>query len=70
MKKFIYEDLEAKYENTEFKKVPGKSPEIIFFNANGEELERVDVSKMKRTELNQLLVAKGIPSKAKAHDEV
>jgi hypothetical protein len=59
VKKFIYEDLEAKYENTSFKKVPGKSPEMIFFNSNGEELERIDISKMKRDELNDFIQAKG-----------
>ena len=69
MKTFIYEDLEAKYDRTSFKKVPGKSPEIIFFNANGEELERLDISKMKRDELNALVKAKGIPVKS-GHDEV
>jgi hypothetical protein len=32
VKKFIYEDFEAKFDNTVFKKIPGKSPELIFFN--------------------------------------
>lgn len=69
MKTFIYEDLEKKYQRTSFKKIPGKSPEMIFYNDNGEELERLDISKMKRDELNALIVAKGIPLKGK-HDEV
>ena len=69
MKKFIYEDFEKKFERTTFKKVPGKSPELFFYNANGEELERMDISKMKRDELNQLVKAKGIPMKS-GHDEV
>ena len=69
VKKFIYEDLEKKYERTTFKKIPGKSPEMIFYNTNGEELERIDISKLKRDELNALIVAKGIPVKGK-HDEV
>ena len=69
VKKFIYEDLENKYERTTFKKIPGKSPEMIFYNLNGEELERIDISKMKRDELNALITSKGIPAKGK-HDEV
>ena len=69
VKTFIYEDLEKKYQRTSFKKIPGKSPEMIFYNDNGEELERLDISKMKRDELNALIVAKGIPLKGK-HDEV
>merc|ERR1711899_474183 len=69
VKKFIYEDLEKKYERTTFKKIPGKSPEMIFYNTNGEELERIDISKLKRDELDALIVAKGIPVKGK-HDEV
>ena len=69
VKKFIYEDFEKKFERTTFKKVPGKSPELFFYNANGEELERMDISKMKRDELNQLVKAKGIPMKS-GHDEV
>ncbi len=32
VKKFLYDDLEAKYENTYFKKVPGKSPQMMFFD--------------------------------------
>ena len=42
---------------------------MIFYNTNGEELERIDISKLKRDELNALIVAKGIPVKGK-HDEV
>ena len=69
VKKFIYEDFEKNFERTTFRKIPGKSPELIFFNANGEELERTEISRMTRSELNQLVSAKGIPSKSK-HDEV
>ena len=72
VKKFIYEDFETKYENTVFKKIPGKSPEIIFLNRNGEELERIDISRMTRDELNRLVDAKGVPKKShkeQVHDE-
>ena len=60
------EDLETLFDNTEFKKVPGKSPEAIFFNQNGEELERMDISKMLRSELVALLDKKGIARKSKS----
>ena len=43
---------------------------MIFYNANGEELERIDISKLIRSELNALLVKKGIPLKGASHDEV
>ena len=71
MKNFIFEDFEKKYENCVFKRVPGKSPELIFFSKNGQELERLDISKMKRDELNELVVAKGIALKQSktVHDE-
>ena len=32
----------------------------------GEELERLDIAKLSRVELNKLLVAKGIPTRADA----
>jgi len=69
VKQFIFEDFEKKYERTTFKRMPGKSPEMIFLNANGEELERVDIAKMTRQELNKFVQAKGISLKSN-HDEV
>ena len=69
VKNFIYGDLESKYTRTEFKKIPGKSPEIIFFNQAGKEMERTNIEKYSRDELNKMLVSKGIPKK-NGHDEV
>jgi len=60
VKRFIHEDLETLFLNTEFKKIPGKSPEMIFYNKNGEELERMDISQMLQSELVALLDKKGI----------
>jgi len=62
VKSFIYGDFEAKFERTQFKKIPGKAPEIIFFNQGGKEIERINIEKMTRDELNQLLATKGYPS--------
>ena len=60
---YLQEDLETLFLNTEFKKVPGKSPEMIFYNQNGEELERMDISKLLQSELVALLDKKGIARK-------
>ena len=49
--------------NSEYVKIPGKSPELIFYNKNQEELERIDISGMLRSELVELLDKRGIPRK-------
>ena len=49
MKNFIYGDFESKYDRTVFKKIPGKSPEIIFFTQSGKELERLNIEKFDRS---------------------
>lgn len=63
VKRFIQEDLETLFDNTEFKKIPGKSPEMIFYNQHGEELERMDIANLVRSELVALLDRKGIARK-------
>jgi len=70
VKRFLQEDFETLYENTKFKKVPGKSPELKFFNQHGEELESLDISRMTRSELNKLVAAKGIPRKPQSHNDL
>ena len=47
----------------------GKSPEIVFYNAEKEELERIPIDKMTREELNQLMTDKGIEKKVAKEDE-
>jgi len=69
VKNFIYGDLESKFERSVFKKIPGKSPELIFYNQGGKELERINIEKYQREKLIELLVSKGIPKK-NGHDEV
>ena len=59
----LQEDLEGLFLNTEFKKIPGKSPEMIFYNQFGEEIERMDISNLVRSELVALLDKKGIARK-------
>ena len=48
VKNFIFGDLESKFERTQFKKMPGKSPEIIFYNQGGKEIERMNIEKLSR----------------------
>jgi len=68
VKRFLQEDFESLYENTKFKKVPGKSPELKFYNQHGEALETLDIAKMTRSELNKLMVTKGIARRASHND--
>ena len=49
--------------------MPGKSPEIVFYNAEKEELERIPIDKMTREELNQLMTDKGIEKKEEKGEE-
>ena len=72
MKNFIYGDFEQKYERTTFKKIPGKAPEAIFYTQSGKEMERLNIEKFDREELNRMMVAKGLPLKkgSPGHDEV
>ena len=57
MKKFIFDDLESKYDNTQFKKIPGKAPEAIFFTRSGKEVERVNIEKFNRYVLSVALLS-------------
>ena len=57
---FFQGDLETKFLNSEFVKIPGKDPELIFYNKNDEELERIDIKDWLRSELVELLDEKGI----------
>ena len=70
VKNFIYGDFESKYDRTTFKKIPGKAPEAIFYTQSGKEVERLNIEKFDREELNRMMVAKGIPLKKGGHDEV
>merc|ERR1712038_1912709 len=59
-KNFIKGDLETKFLNSEFVKIPGKDPELIFYSKNDEELERIEIKDWLRSELVELLDEKGI----------
>ena len=64
MKNFIYGDFESKFERCVFKKIPGKAPELIFYTQAGKEVERLNIEKFSREDLNALISAKGIPRKS------
>lgn len=58
VKKFIYEDI-PKYENVDFKRIPGASPELVLTGDNDEELERISLAPFNREECNNILKEKG-----------
>jgi len=68
VKNFINGDFETKFERTTFKRMPGKAPEAIFYDASDNVVERLNIEKFSRVELNQLMIKKGIPQKT-SHDE-
>ena len=69
VKKFLNEDFVAKYQNTEYKKVPGKAPEMFFLDENDEVVEKLNIEDMKRDELNKFIQEKGIKLKEESKDE-
>ncbi|XP_071856597.1 selenoprotein M-like [Bombus fervidus] len=68
VKQFIFEDL-PNYNNVEFKHIPGAVPELLLFNDNEEEIERLPLSSLTRKECNNLLIFKGFTKKT-SKDEI
>ena len=67
MKEFVYEDIEKGYENCEFKRVPGKSPVLLFYDHKRRLVDKVDLNSehLTRKDLNQLMLQKGFRRKSK-----
>ncbi|XP_014206251.1 selenoprotein M [Copidosoma floridanum] len=65
VKSFIFEDV-PKYNNVEFKHIQGAPPELVLYNDQEQEVERLKLAKLIRDELNDLLVSKGFK---KTHDK-
>lgn len=62
--------MKHKYEdNVEFKQIPHKSPEAIFYNIGSLVVERVDLSKLNRQQCNDLLIEKGFKEKLTGSDD-
>ncbi|CAH0380829.1 unnamed protein product [Bemisia tabaci] len=62
VKAFIYEDV-GKYNNIEFKPIPGANPDLVLFTKNNQELDRIDLSRKSRRECNDLLLHWGFSLK-------
>ena len=58
---FVKHDLNLKYENTLLKTVPGQSPELVLLDEGMEEIQRLDIVDLTRTQLNGILQDVGIP---------
>lgn len=58
------------YHNLVMKHIPGADPELVLLNHYYEELDRVALSDMTRSEINELLGKLGFYKKAQAEDEV
>ncbi|KAL0979373.1 hypothetical protein UPYG_G00184230 [Umbra pygmaea] len=56
--------------NLVLKHIPGADPELVLLSHYYEELDRIDLSEMTRSEINELLEKLGFYKKAQAEDEV
>ncbi|OAD62762.1 Selenoprotein M [Eufriesea mexicana] len=68
VKQFIFEDL-PNYNNIEFVHIQNAVPELLLFNENKEEVERLPLSSLTREECNNLLISKGFTKKTEK-DEI
>ncbi|XP_011502985.1 PREDICTED: selenoprotein M-like [Ceratosolen solmsi marchali] len=69
VKNFIFEDLQH-YENVDFKHVQGAPPELVIYNKNEKEIERLKLAQLTQQECNDLLVTKGFKKSSPIKDEI
>ncbi|KAG9261370.1 selenoprotein M-like [Astyanax mexicanus] len=69
VKAFVTQDIPL-YHNLVMKHIPGADPELVLLNHYYEELDRIPLSDMTRTEINKLLAELGFYKKAQPEDEV
>ncbi|XP_054905303.1 selenoprotein M isoform X2 [Poeciliopsis prolifica] len=69
VKAFVMEDIPL-YHNLVMKHIPGADPELVLLNHYFEELDRIALSHMTRSEINELLEKLGFYKKAQPEDEV
>ncbi|KAG8012005.1 Selenoprotein M [Nibea albiflora] len=69
VKAFVVQDIPL-YHNLVMKHIPGADPELVLLNHYYEELDRIALSDMTRSEINELLEKLGFYKKAQAEDEV
>lgn len=58
------------YHNLVMKHIPGADPELVLLNHRYEELDRIALTDMSRSEINELLGALGFYKKVQPEDEV
>ncbi|KAI4878609.1 hypothetical protein NFI96_019053 [Prochilodus magdalenae] len=69
VKAFVNQDIPL-YHNLVMKHIPGADPELVLLNHYYEELDRIPLSDMTRTEINKLLAELGFYKKAQPEDQV
>ncbi|KAK2837235.1 hypothetical protein Q5P01_014447 [Channa striata] len=69
VKAFVVQDIPL-YHNLVMKHIPGADPELVLLNHYYEELDRIALSDMTRSEINELLEKLGFYKKAQPEDEV
>ncbi|GIX72336.1 sep15_SelM domain-containing protein [Caerostris darwini] len=60
----------AVVESCEFKQISGANPELIFFNKDGNEIERIPLSEKTQDECKNLLLKNGFYMKKSEDEEV
>uniref|UniRef100_A0A8C7F2S3 Selenoprotein M n=1 Tax=Oncorhynchus kisutch TaxID=8019 RepID=A0A8C7F2S3_ONCKI len=69
VKAFVTQDIPL-YHNLVMKHIPGADPELVLLNHYYEELDRIALSDMTRSEINELLEKLGFYKKAQPEDQV
>uniref|UniRef100_A0A665W6B7 Selenoprotein M n=1 Tax=Echeneis naucrates TaxID=173247 RepID=A0A665W6B7_ECHNA len=69
VKAFVTQDIPL-YHNLVMKHIPGADPELVLLNHYFEELDRIALSDLTRSEINELLGKLGFYKKAQPEDEV
>lgn len=69
VKAFVTQDIPL-YHNLVMKHIPGADPELVLLNHYYEELDRIPLSDMTRSEINELLGSLGFHKKATPEEEV
>uniref|UniRef100_A0A3Q3MBL5 Selenoprotein M n=1 Tax=Labrus bergylta TaxID=56723 RepID=A0A3Q3MBL5_9LABR len=69
VKAFVVDDIPL-YHNLVMKHIAGADPELVLLNHYHEELDRIALSDMTRSEINELLGKLGFYKKAQAQEEV
>ncbi len=63
VRKFVYDEAK-KYDNMNVKFIGGHNPDLIIFNADGGEIERLDLSPLNMRQIHELFRSKGFVLKA------